>query len=224
MREKLVNLEILWLLLESAGFIRNGWIGLWQRTLKHLGLIGTMLDRRSIEGMARKYRIPVLHIQDPNSPDFIRRLREMSPDLIINQSELFLREGILSVPRLGIVNRHASLLPRFRGRLGSFRSHAQTPPEYGITIHFVEKELDAGPIILQERLEIDPRSSYAKVLDILFGESPRIMLEALKRIEGPDFVPAPNSYQGTKPYPFPTLEEARSYRETMKKRRQRSRK
>lgn len=219
-RDKLENIYILWLIMEPFGFLCNLWIGLWQQVLQLLGPIGFLLDKRSVQGAARKYNIPVVNACDLNSQEFIHKLRQFSPDVVINQTELLLKEEILAVPKIGIINRHASLLPHFRGRLASWWSHAAELPEHGVTIHFVDKEIDSGPIIMQEKFEIDPQVSYSQVLDILFKGATTLMLEALARLERPDFVPLPNMYQGTKTYLFPTLKEVKDYRVLLKKRRE----
>ncbi len=220
LRQKLENIYILWLIMEPFGFLRNILIGLWHNLLRLLGPLGFLLDKRSLQAAARKYNIPIIFIEDVNSKEFLTRLRSFSPDVIINQAELLLKEEILSVPKIGIINRHASLLPHFRGRLASFWSHAYEPPEHGVTIHFVDKEIDSGPIIIQKRFEIDPAASYSKALDILFKESTALMLEALDKVRKSDFAPLPNRYQGTKTYLFPTLKEAKAYRALLKKRRE----
>jgi len=219
LRQKLENIYILWLIMEPYGFLRNLCIGVLQSLIRLLGPLVSPLDKRSIYGVARKYNIPIINSCDLNSQEFIEKLRKFSPDVVINQTELLLKEELLAVPKIGIINRHASLLPHFRGRLGSWWSHAAEPPEYGVTIHFVDKEIDSGPIIMQKRYLIDQRVSYCKVLDAIFNDAPNLMLEALARIEKPDFAPLPNKYQGTKTYLFPTLKEVKAYRALLKKRR-----
>lgn len=217
--EKVKNLYIFWLIMEPYGFLRNLFIKLHQRLIMFFGPIGRVFDRRSIAGAACKHNVPILYAQDVNSKDFISKLKKFGPDVIINQSELLLKEELLTVSKVGFINRHASLLPHFRGRLGSFWSHAQEPPEYGVTIHFVDKEIDSGPIIVQKKFNIDPRVSYAEVLDLLFKDAVDIMLKALDKVRKPDFTPLPNEYQGTRTYFFPTLKEVRIYRKVLKKRR-----
>jgi len=219
LRQKLENIYILWLIMEPYGFIRNLCIGVFQSFIRFLGPLGSALDKRSIRGAARRHNIAILNAHDLNSPEFIEKLKQLSPDVIINQTELLLKEGILYVPKIGVLNRHASLLPHFRGRLGSWWSHATEPPEYGVTIHFVDKEIDSGPIIVQKKYSIDPRSSYCKVLDIFFKDAPSLMLEALDKIQKKDFVPLSNQYRGTKTYLFPSLQEVKAYRDTLKRRR-----
>lgn len=219
-RQKLEDIYILWLIMEPFGFLRNIWLKVWQRCIEFLGPLGVCLDRRSIKGVAQKYSIPFIYAQDINSKDFLKELRQVAPDVIINQTELLLKEEIFSVPKIGVINRHASLLPHFRGRLASWWAHAQEPPEYGVSIHFVDKDIDSGPIIVQKELNIDPRVSYTKVLDILFRESGKLMLEALEKLEQPNFSTIPNSYKGTRTYLFPTLQDVKTYRKILCKRRE----
>lgn len=219
LRQRLADLYIHWLIMEPAGFCRSLAITLGARLVALLGLTGSRLDRRSVAGMARTLGIPVVPVTDVNGPEFIATLRSHAPDVIINQSERLLKQPLLELAPLGVVNRHASLLPRFRGRLASFRGHAAEPPEYGITIHLVDQGLDTGPIILQRRLELDPRLPYAAILDLLFRQSVPPMLEALDLLARPGFVPAENRHQGTTAWQFPTLAEVRRYRQVMALRR-----
>jgi len=219
-RQKLESIYILWLIMEPYGFIRNLGIGVLQNFIRLLGPLGLLIDQRSIRAAACQYNIPIVNVCDLNSHEFIEKLKQFSPDVIINQTELLLKEEILSVPKIGIINRHASLLPHFRGRLGSWWSHAAEPPEYGVTIHFVDQEIDSGPVIMQKKYSLDARFSYCKVLDSLFKDAPNLMLEALDKIQKTDFVPMANQYQDTKTYLFPTLPEVKAYRETLQRRRE----
>ncbi len=219
LKQKIENVYILWLLLEPYGFLRNLFIILRQKFFKLLGPLRQIFDNRSVEVVAKKYKIPIIYAQDLNSLDFVNKLKEFALDVIINQTEMLLKEDILQVAKKGIINRHASLLPHFRGRLGSFWSHANQPPEYGVTIHFVNKEIDAGDIILQKKFDLDPKISYAKVLDLLFADAVNLMVEALKKLEDPKFIPLVNNYSDTKTYLFPTLKQVKEYRKILKERR-----
>ncbi len=220
-RQKLEDIYKLWLIMESSGFIKNLCLKVWQVFLAGAGLIGSALDKRSIRGVALKHKIPLLFTKNVNDETFLEKLKLLEPDLIVNQSELLLKEGILKIPKIGVLNRHASLLPHFRGRLGSWWSHAHEPPEYGVTIHFVDKDIDSGPIIVQKQYKVDFCLSYSQVLDILFKRSEELMLEALDKLAARNFSPLPNNYQGTKTCLFPTLKEVRKYRQILKKRRAR---
>lgn len=220
LKDKLENLYSLWLIFEPKGFLRNLTIKGTQKLLSLFGLIGTRFDTRSIQGGAKELNIPILYTENVNSPTFLSELKRYNPDIIINQSELLLKQPLLSIPTIGVLNRHASLLPKFRGRLGSFWAHAEEKPEYGTTIHFVDENIDSGPIVAQRKYALDPKLSYTRILDELFTSSIPLMLEALKNLECYAFKPLPNEYQGTSTYKFPSLRQIRDYRKTLKARRE----
>lgn len=217
--DKLRNLYLLWLLLEPWGFFKSLGINLGHKILQITGLLGSFPDSRSLEGLARRLKIQMLKIALPDSPELLARLREIEPDLIINQTELLLKEPLLSLPKVGVLNRHGSLLPHFRGRLASFRAHCQEPPEYGLTIHFVNENIDAGGIVAQKSLDISPTSSYLTVLEEIFRASAPLLLEAIEKLQNPNFEPQANLWQGTPVYKFPTLGEVQNYRKVLRKRR-----
>jgi len=212
LRQLYESIKIGWHILEPPGLLET--LTLQQR-VKLLG----RRDPRSVEGTARRLRIPVHRIQDANSPAFHALLREVAPDVVLNQSELLLKEPVLAIPRLGFINRHASLLPRFRGRLASFWAHAADPPSYGLTIHFVDKGIDTGPIILQRTFEeIDPRWPYPAVMRHMIAAAPGMVWQAVDLLEEPAFTPRTHE-PVDKPRRFPGLKTARKYSETMTRRR-----
>ncbi|HOX05775.1 MAG TPA: formyltransferase family protein [Planctomycetota bacterium] len=210
--QRLESLRALWLIMEPRGFL--GSLGLRLRSR----LLGAR-DPRSVEGLARGLGLPVHAVGDPNGPEFHELLRRVAPDAVLNQSERLLRREVLSIPRLGFVNRHASLLPACRGRMAGFRSHAAEPPRYGLTIHAVDEGVDTGPIILQrEFADVDPAWPYPRVMRHLLAGAPELFWSAMERLESPGFVPAAQ-IPVDEPFRFPTLSEARNYRRVLAGRR-----
>ncbi|HMD64926.1 MAG TPA: methionyl-tRNA formyltransferase [Stellaceae bacterium] len=95
---------------------------------------------------------------------------------------LILPPPVLTVPRLGCLNVHASLLPRWRGAAPIQRALLAGDRETGITIMQMEEGLDTGPILLQERVPINPDATSAGLsaeLAILGG---RLMVAALNGV------------------------------------------
>jgi folate-dependent phosphoribosylglycinamide formyltransferase PurN len=214
-RERLDALRIFWLLMEPAGFLRSLALRLRARLLgEH--------DRRSVAGAARRLGIPVYPVRNPNASEFHERLRRLAPDVVLNQSERLLRQEVLAVPRLGFLNRHASLLPLARGRLGGFWSHAAEPPRYGLTFHRVDEGVDTGPIVLQQEFaDVDPAWSYPRVMARLMRDAPALFWEAVDRLAQPGFQPQPHVPVDA-PHLFPTLAQARTYRQRLRARRARA--
>jgi hypothetical protein len=217
--ESLRQLYTLWLIMEPRGFIRGVFIRVFDRLLSFAGTLGRRFDKRGIKSKAIENNIPILQTDNLNSKEFIDNLKSYRPDVVINQSELLIKKETLNIPKIGFINRHASLLPDYRGRLASFWSHASLSPVYATTIHFINEDIDAGPIIKQRTYDLNPCFSYARVLDILFKKAPGLMTDALSEIRKPDFKPLDNDYKDTKTCLFPTVEQARQYRKILKQRR-----
>ncbi len=174
---------------------------------------------RCVARSARTLGIPVYRVGNPNGQDFIRLLKETQVDVVLNQSERLLKAEVLAVPLKGFVNRHASLLPAFRGRMAGFWSHAAEPPRYGLTIHRVDEGVDTGPILLQKEFrDVDPGWPYPRVMNHIMKEAPRLFWQAMDQWSEPGFVPRPHVPQ-EKPFKFPTLNDACVYSGLMAKRR-----
>jgi hypothetical protein len=206
------SLKIAWYIWEPLGLLQSL---AYQQRGKLLG----PRDPRSMEGLGRRLGIPVHHVSDANTPEFHDVLRSLDVDLVLNQSELLLKKEVLSIPRVGFINRHASLLPEFRGRLASFWSHAAEEPRYGTTIHFVDEGIDTGRIILQrEFYDIPATLSYPRVLRQLMDRAPEMIWEAIDSLEREGFEPRENN-PVDKARRFPGLKSARRYGATMARRR-----
>ncbi|HVY61247.1 MAG TPA: formyltransferase family protein [Planctomycetota bacterium] len=203
--------KAMWLMLEPWSF------------LKAIATRGAakLTGWRSLEAAARRLGIPVIRFEKANDPEFLNQLRALNPDIVFNQSELLLKEEILKLPRLGVVNRHGSWLPKYRGRVGSWWAHAAGEKEIGITVHFVDSGIDSGPIIHQESFPSDPRWSYGRVIERLFRLSPAVVLRGFEKLERADFEPIPNEWQkdGSPARKFPTMDEVLAYRAALAERR-----
>ena len=84
-------------------------------------------------------------------------LRELAPDLIYSASfPLRFPPELLALPRLGCVNAHPSLLPKYRGLNPLFWQFIHNETHTGLTIHRMDADFDAGPILVQRELAIAP--------------------------------------------------------------------
>lgn len=108
-----------------------------------------------LEQVKRKHSYNELIFSDINSNEAISAVKELSPDIIFSFSFPFiLKEEFLSLAKLGNINLHRSLLPKYRGCNPVFWVRAYKEKETGITIHHIEKSLDTGNIILQKKVKI----------------------------------------------------------------------
>lgn len=99
--------------------------------------------------------IPVHAPENPNAPAFVERIRRLQPDLIFSfYYRRLLCPALLQIPRLGAINVHGSLLPKYRGRapINWALVHGETLT--GITLHYMDEWADHGDIITQRRVAI----------------------------------------------------------------------
>jgi methionyl-tRNA formyltransferase len=107
---------------------------------------------------------PVLQPEKPRGEDFLAQLRALEPDLsvVVAYGHILIDE-VISLPRLGTVNVHASLLPKLRGAAPIRAAIREGLNETGVTIMRMVKGLDAGPIILQARTPVAPDETYGEL-------------------------------------------------------------
>lgn len=101
---------------------------------------------RSLREVAAHYGFPAAVCKDQNAPDSIARLKNWAPDLITFTGGNILRQPLLDVPRLGVLNVHLGLLPEIRGMSSPEWSLLKGLP-VGITIHSIDVGIDTGPIL-----------------------------------------------------------------------------
>lgn len=110
-----------------------------------------------VKARARQEGLPVLQPTSMKDAAFLAELAALRADLgVVAAYGKILTEAVLATPRLGMINVHASLLPKYRGAAPIQRAVAAGESETGITIMRVVKALDAGPMLATVRRPIGP--------------------------------------------------------------------
>jgi methionyl-tRNA formyltransferase len=105
--------------------------------------------------LAFDHHLPVYQPADPNDPDFVAAMQALQPDWLFScYYRHMLKQPLLDLPRLGALNLHGSLLPRYRGRcpVNWVLVHGET--ETGVTLHYMEAKADQGDIVGSQRVPI----------------------------------------------------------------------
>jgi methionyl-tRNA formyltransferase len=159
----------------------------------------------SVASVARHHGLELVEAKSVNSDEYLERLRKLNLDLIIsvNASQKF-KSGILALPRLGCINVHGALLPRYRGRLPSFWVLANGERETGTTVHFMNEDLDDGPILLQEKVAIEPDDTQDSLIRKTKTVGARLIVEAIDRLEQGSASTMPNDRSQATYFSFPT--------------------
>ena len=109
---------------------------------------------------------------------------------------LILPPAVLRAPRLGCLNVHASLLPRWRGAAPIQRAIMAGDAETGITIMQMDEGLDTGPVLLRQAVSIEAHATAADLHDTLAALGARLIVEALKGLDAGVLTPRPQPADG----------------------------
>lgn len=108
--------------------------------------------------------IPVFQPANVNTAESLDELRALNADLcVVAAFGQILSADLLAIPRLGAINIHASLLPKYRGAAPIQHAIIRGETETGITIFQIDPRLDAGPMLGIERIPIGPRETYGQL-------------------------------------------------------------
>ena len=126
-----------------------------------------------------------------------RSLADAVPDvLVVAAYGLILPAWVLALPRLGCLNIHGSLLPRWRGAAPIHRAIEAGDDHTGITIMQMDSGLDTGPMLLDEAVPIAPDDSTGRLHDRLAALGARLVVQALKDADAGRLVPRPQPSEG----------------------------
>jgi methionyl-tRNA formyltransferase len=114
---------------------------------------------------------------------FIRRIRDLSPDLIVVVAFRILPREVFEIPKLGSFNLHASLLPRYRGAAPINWAIIKGEEETGVTTFFLQERVDTGNVILQDRVRIGEDETAGELHDKLAKVGAEIVLQTVRLIE-----------------------------------------
>jgi methionyl-tRNA formyltransferase len=129
----------------------------------------------------RALPIPVLQSARIKDRQAIEEIRALKPDVIVVMAYgQILPRGVLEIPKIACLNLHASLLPRWRGAAPIQAAIAAGDRETGITVMYVDEELDAGDLLLQRRIDILPAETGGSLHDRLAKVAPETLLESLE--------------------------------------------
>jgi methionyl-tRNA formyltransferase len=168
------------------------------RALKEAGheiqLVITQPDRPANRGMklsappvkvaAQKLGLEVYQPERIRDAEAIERLRELKPDLVVVVAYgQIIPASVLSIPGLGAVNVHASLLPRHRGAAPVAHAILAGDSETGVTIMRMDEKLDHGPLLATRATQIGAQEDAAVLTSRLAEMGAQLLVETLDHLE-----------------------------------------
>lgn len=141
---------------------------------------GKKLMASPVKELALKHNIPVFQPTTLKTEDAQKELAKLEADLMVVVAYgLILPQAVLDIPKLGCINSHASLLPRWRGAAPIQRAIQAGDNETGITVMQMEAGLDTGPMLLKKVTTITPQDTGGSLHDRLAELGSKIVIQAI---------------------------------------------
>jgi methionyl-tRNA formyltransferase len=138
----------------------------------------------AIKAAAADFGIPILQPERIKREEAVAEIRGLAPELIVVMAYgQILPRAVLEIPKLGCLNLHASLLPRWRGAAPIQAAIAAGDRESGITAMYMDEGLDTGDILWQRKIAIAPDETGGSLHDRLAQLAPKALAEALTLLE-----------------------------------------
>lgn len=170
-------IKIAWLYIMGCNNIAN--------TLAHNVL---SLPNKKIERLFRKYNLPVIKLSSVNDKKIINWIKTNQTDLVVNfRARCLFKKELLEAPRLGCINIHHGILPKYRGLFCDLYALAENRPA-GFTIHKMSEEIDAGNIYLT-RVASNGEKNYREYLSQLASKETSALSELINLIEKDNKLP-----------------------------------
>lgn len=148
-----------------------------------------------VKTLALEQAVPIIQPDRLREPAVADALQAWAPDLgVVAAYGKLIPEALLTIPRLGMINVHGSLLPRLRGAAPVHRAVIDGDLETGITIMRVVKDLDAGDMFAKVRRPIAPDETSDAVEHDLAEMGARLLVEVVESIASGTAVEEPQDY------------------------------
>lgn len=144
---------------------------------------GRKVSFSAVKAAAVSLGIPVMQPERLLDEGFVSGLTQLRPDLgVVAAYGKILPVAVLDLPRLGMINVHASLLPRWRGAAPIHRAIIAGDERTGVTIMRVVKALDAGPMLAAAETTIDPAETSGELEERLARTGAALLLQTVDRL------------------------------------------
>lgn len=158
---------------------------------------GNTLTAPPVKELALARGVPVFQPVKLRTPPFAEELRRFEPDVcVVTAYGRILPKDLLDLPKMGCVNVHGSLLPRFRGAAPIQWSIAYGDTETGVTLMVMDEGLDTGPMLAMKRLPIGPEDTSATMYPKLAALGGELLRESLPAYLSGELKPVPQPSEG----------------------------
>lgn len=145
---------------------------------------GKKIQYTPVKQYALEHNLEVIQPKSVKDMEIIEKIKEYRPDLIVVVAYgKILPKEILEIPKYGVINVHSSLLPKYRGAAPIHASIIHGEKESGVSIMYVVEELDAGPVLAQESVEILEEDNCESLHNKLQEIGANLLLKTISKME-----------------------------------------
>lgn len=145
---------------------------------------GKKLGMPPVKELALKYDIPVYQPLKAREDGFVETLKELNPDIIVVVAfGQILPKSILDIPKLGCINVHVSLLPKYRGAAPINWVIINGEQKTGVTTMYMDEGLDTGDMILTEEFDLNDEITAGELHDKMRDIGADVLIKTLNQIE-----------------------------------------
>ncbi|WP_213951154.1 methionyl-tRNA formyltransferase [Tepidanaerobacter syntrophicus] len=149
-----------------------------------------------VKKLASNYDIPVYQPEKVKSAEFIKILKSLEPDLIIVVAfGQILSRDVLDIPKIGCINVHASLLPKYRGAAPIQWAIINGEKVTGVTTMWMDEGVDTGDIFMQEKIEIDDEWTSLELSCELSKLGGKLLIKTLENIKSGNLIRVPQNHE-----------------------------
>jgi methionyl-tRNA formyltransferase len=146
---------------------------------------GLKIEESEIGHYAKKRGMgPVFTPEDLKDPTFLHTLSALEPDILIVVAYRILPEEVIAIPRLGALNLHASLLPKYRGPAPIQRAIEAGEKVTGVSVFQINRGIDTGAIILQKKISVMDDETTPQLYERLSAIGAEALHEAILVVQG----------------------------------------
>jgi methionyl-tRNA formyltransferase len=169
----------------------------------------------NFDQIAKKLNCEIENYQKINDSESIQKIKEFAPDLIISvRYGQILKQEIIKIPKIGVINLHSGVLPNYRGVLATFWAILNGENEIGTTLHFIEDEgIDTGKIIKISKQKINKEISLFENIHSLYNQGCQAIIDFINgdiKKTHEDEISKISNY-----YSFPSQEDVKNFEKIM---------
>lgn len=189
---------------------------MWKMGLEQVkAILLSKVDKKhnyTVRSVLERYDIPYEEVRyNINTDEHIKYISATEPDVILSSQPLYFGKRLLELPKVCCINRHSGLLPRNGGLWPGFQAVRKGETETGVSVHTMEKTIDAGIVLSQVKVKINPGETVWNIYKECFSKSGDAVMDALSKIRRGDYTPVDNGFI-REYYSFPTKEHWKEFR------------